>query len=229
MATQDEAKVYYDAKVIGIELPDGTFQPLRVGRRGRPIRTWDSLIVHRLGSGEIVRAEPVQLSPKPTVQTGGVDSGLRRREGKLLVVVTDPLDHKVCTLRVNPRVVAETKSADQVGAGSISGTWRAFSVTGNGLLIEAHPGMEVAIIERPRGVDITGTLAAGDAIRVSDASYAADSRLLSFWYHLESPLGGELSAWVTVTRSGDRIFEGEEIGGWVGATARPFTLRWHRL
>ena len=235
------AMAYCDAKVIGIELPDGTFQPLRVGRLATPIRTWDNLIVYRLGgSGEIVRAEPVvlepslvaRLRPRPSVprQTEGVEAGLRMREGRLVVVVTDPLDGKVSSLRISPRSVAPTRLADSEDLTdiSISGTWRAFSQTGNGLLIEAHPGMELTIICRPRSVDIAGTVAAGP-IRISDASYVTETSTLTFWYHIHSPLSGELSSHVRVVGTEPELFEGEETGGWTGANARPFSLRWHRF
>ena len=130
------SRVYYDAKVIGVELPDGTFQPLRVGRLGLPIRTWDNLIVYRLdGSDEIVRAEPValrpSLHPQPVApkQTEGVDAALRARKGQLIVVVTDPLDRKVTSLRINPRVLAQTRLAacEDLADAAITGTWRAFS------------------------------------------------------------------------------------------------------
>ncbi len=236
------AKAYCDAKVIGIELPDGTFQPLRVGRHGVPIRTWDNLIIYRLaGSGEIVRAEPVVLQPSSAAaqlplrpaaprQTEGVDSGLRTREGQLVVVVTDPLDGQVTSLRISPRAVARTRlvACEDLTDIAISGTWRAFSQTGNGLLIEAHPAMELTIIYRPRSVDIAGTVATGP-IRISDASYVAETNTLTFWYHLPDPFVGELSCQVRVVGTEPGLFEGEETGGWTGATARPFSLRWHRF
>jgi hypothetical protein len=235
------SKVYYDAKVIGIELPDGTYKSLRVGRLGLPIRTWDNLIVYRLdGSDEIVRAEPValkpsmvaQLRPKSTMhrQTAGVDAGLHAREGRLIVVVTDPLDRAVSSLRINPRAVAQTRytACEELTDAAISGTWRAFSETGTGLVIEAYPGMEFTILQRPRGVDIAGLTAAGP-VRVSDAEYAADTHTLAFSYHTRDPFGGELSSHVRLVGTEPGLFEGDEIGSWIGATARRFLLRWHRF
>ncbi|GIH10751.1 hypothetical protein Rhe02_88180 [Rhizocola hellebori] len=227
------SKIYYDAKVVGLELPDGTFHPLRVGRLGLPIRTWDNLIVYRLdGSGEIVRAEPValRLTPKPAGhgQTAGVDAGLRTRKGRLIVVVTDPLDLAVTSLRIKPAVLAQTRitACEDLADTGISGTWRAYSLTGNGLAIEAHPGMEFTIIQRPRAVDIAGTMAGG-AVRVSDIDYVSDSRTLTFSYHTQNPFGGELSSHVRLVGTEPGLFEGDEIGGWIGATARPFSLRWN--
>jgi hypothetical protein len=228
MKTLPGSRVYYDAKVVGFELPDGSFQPLRVGRLGLPIRTWDNLIVYRKdGSDEIVRAEPVALKPASHRQTEGVDAALRARKGRLIVVATDPVHRTVTSLRIDPRVLARTRFTD-LGDTAISGTWRAFSATGNGLVIEAHPGMEFSIIERPRTVDITGSMASGP-VRVSDVAYAAQTRELTFSYHTQNPFGGELSSHVRLVETEPGLFEGEEIGGWMGATARPFSLRWHHF
>jgi hypothetical protein len=223
------SRVYCDAKVVGIELPDGTFTSLRVGRLGLPIRTWDNLVVYQLdGSHEIVRAQPVALKPVSPKETEGVDAALRARKGQLIVVVTDPMDRTVTSLRINPRVLAPTRltACEDLTDGAVSGTWRALSATGNGLIIEAHPGMEFSIIQRPRTVDITGSMAGGP-VRVSDANYVAQTRTLTFSYHTQHPFVGELSSHVRLVGTEPGLFEGDEIGGWIGATARPFSLRWH--